>query len=144
MGGRRLRGMIVVACLVASLPGCAPPQSAASRCTAALGPPMLIFDLFFGRAIPARGDLTEAEWQDFLNRVITPNLPNGYTVLDAKGAWMNPITHRTIEEATKVLLVALPEVPESLAAVNRIRTAYQLQFQQQLVGMAVQPGCGSF
>ena len=27
---------------------------------------------------------------------------------------------------------------------NRIRTAYQVQFHQQLVGMTVQPGCGSF
>ena len=39
---------------------------------------------------------------------VTANLPNGYTVFDANGAWMNPITHRTIREATKMLLVALP------------------------------------
>ncbi len=29
-------------------------------------------------------------------------------VIDAKGAWMNPVTHKTIKEPTKILLVALP------------------------------------
>ncbi len=57
---------------------------------------------------------------------------------------MNPMTHRTIKEATKVLVVALPEVPASLAAINRIRTAYQITFHQQLVGMTVEAGCGEF
>jgi len=105
---------------------------------------VLVFNLFFGRTVPGRGDLSEAEWHDFLNRVVTPNLPNGYTVLDANGAWMNPITKKTIQERTKLLLVALPDVPDSVAAVSRIRNAYQVQFRQQLVAMSVQSGCGSF
>jgi hypothetical protein len=137
------RGALSVAAMCMVLVACTPHQGG-TNCTAALGPPVLVFELFFGRAVPARGDLTDMEWRDFLNHVVTPNLPNGYTVLDAKGAWMNPITRKTIEEGTKVLLVALPDVAESLAAVNRIRAEYQVQFHQQLVGMSVQPGCGSF
>lgn len=105
---------------------------------------MRVFDLFFGRSIPGRGSLTDKEWDEFLDKVVTPNLPNGYTVLNATGAWMNPATHKTIHETTKLLRVALPDSPDSLAAVNRIRTAYQLQFHQQLVGMAVQLGCATF
>ena len=80
----------------------------------------------------------------FLDRTITANLPNGYTILDASGGWMNPVTHKTVKEPTKVLLVALPDVPDSLTAVNRIRTAYQIDFHQQLVGMTIQSGCGTF
>ncbi len=105
---------------------------------------MLMFDLFFGRAIAGRSDLTEGEWQDFLDDVVTVNLPNGYTVVDASGAWMNPITHKTITEPSRVILVAMPETPDSLAAINRIRTAYQIRFDQQLVGMTVARACGSF
>jgi hypothetical protein len=131
--------------LAAGLAGCANPQEGAEvRCTASMGPPMLVFDLFFGRAVPARGEVSDSEWHAFLNRVVTPNLPNGYTIYDGVGAWMNPVSHKTIEEATKVLLVALPDAPTSLAAINRIRVAYQVQFHQQRVGMAVRPGCGSF
>jgi hypothetical protein len=109
-----------------------------------MGPPVLVFDLFFGRNSTGRGNVTDKEWRDFLDQEITPNLPNGYTVLDADGAWMNPISQKTIHEPTKLLLVALPDVPDSLAAITRIRNAYQVRFRQQLVGMAVQRGCGSF
>ena len=126
------------------LTGCVPPPQAANRCDIALGPPMLMFDVFFGRSVPGRGDVSDREWHDFLDKVVTPNLPNGYTVFDAAGAWMNPVTTRTLREPSKVLMAALPENAESVAAVNRIRNAYQLQFRQQLVGLAVQPVCGSF
>jgi hypothetical protein len=57
---------------------------------------------------------------------------------------MNPKTQRTIRETTKVLQVALPDTPDSLAAITRIRTAYQTQFQQQLVGMTTHVVCASF
>ena len=105
---------------------------------------MLIVDLFFGAAIPGRGELTAAEWNRFLDDTITVNLPDGYTVMDANGAWMNPVTHATVREATKVLLVALPDSPVSLAAVARIRDEYQVRFRQQLVGMTVEHACGAF
>lgn len=130
--------------LTALLAGCTPPPGISITCQATLSHPMLVYDLFFGRAIPARGDLTDAEWRSFQDTVITPTLPNGYTVLDASGAWMNPISHKTVQETTKVLIAALPDAPESPAAIDRIRTAYQTQFHPQLVGMTVQPGCGSF
>jgi len=64
--------------------------------------------------------------------------------MDAAGAWMSPISHQTVKAATKVLLVALPDRPASLAAVNRVRTAYEGRFHQQLVGITVTPACGSF
>ena len=105
---------------------------------------MLVFDLFFGRTIPGRNDLTEKEWQDFRDNTITANLPNGYTVLDASGAWMNPITHKTISESSRVVVVALPESPGILTAINRIRVRYQVRFDQQVVGMTVIHACGSF
>jgi hypothetical protein len=135
---------IALGTLIASQTGCAAMPSAA--CPAGLGQPMqvFVFDLFFGRAIAGRNDLTENEWQGFLDDTVTVNLPDGYTVMDASGAWMNPITHKTIKEPSNVILVALPDSPDSLEAVNRIRTAYQVRFHQQLVGMTVTPACGSF
>jgi hypothetical protein len=128
--------------LIASQTGCAP--TPAVVCSPGLGQPMQVFDLFFGRAIAGRNDLAEKEWQGFLDDTVAVNLPDGYTVMDASGAWMNPITHKTTKEPSSVILVALPDSPESLEAVNRIRTAYQVRFHQQLVGMTVTRACGSF
>ena len=105
---------------------------------------MVVFTLYLGEAIPGQADLTSQEWQSFLDNTVTPNLPNGYTILNANGGWMNPMTRKTIKEATKILVAALTESPDSLAAIDRIRSAYQIQFDQQLVGMTVQQACGIF
>ena len=132
----------IAICLAASLFGCDAPAS--QSCAPGFGSPVEVFTLFLGKSIPGRGELTDKEWQAFLDTTVTANLPNGYTVLDAKGGWMNPNTHQTVKEDTKVLLVALPAVPDSLATINRIRTAYQSQYHQQLVGMTVEQACAEF
>jgi len=134
--------LMVAMGLIAGLGGCAAKTDLS--CAPGVGSPVAVFTLFMGESIPNRGDLTEAEWQTFLDDTITAALPNGFTVFDATGGWMNPVTHKTIRENTKVLLVALPAAPASLTAINRIRTAYQMRFQQQLVGMTVQQGCATF
>ncbi len=115
-----------------------------SGCPTGAGQAIRIYDLYFGRSVAGRVEITDREWRDFRDQVITPALPNGYTVLDGQGAWMNPRSRATISEATKILVVALPEAPESLSAINRIRAAWQHRFHQYVVGMTVQSGCGSF
>jgi hypothetical protein len=134
--------VIMVICLISSLSGCA--ARTGPSCAPGFGRPVAIFPLFMGKATPRRADLTDKEWREFLDTTITANLPNGYTVLDATGGWMNPMTHATIKEGTKVLLVALPDTQDSLAAISRIRAAYQIEFQQKVVGVTVEPACGAF
>ena len=139
-GLSRVVSPIVLAGLTA-LAACTPPRP---PCAPGTGTPMAVFTLYLGKAVQGRADVTDAEWASFLDDTITANLPNGYTVLDAKGAWMSLVTHTTISEATKVLVVALPDDQASLAAINRIRAAYQTRFHQQLVGMTVEQACATF
>jgi Protein of unknown function (DUF3574) len=135
-----------VFCAVVTLAGCSTRQPTAqvAGCPASQGVPMLEYELFFGRSIQGRADVSDQAWDEFLDRVVTPNLPNGYTVFDGAGAWLNPATGRTVHEATKILLVALPDAAASAAAVARIRAAYAEQFHQALVGMTTEPVCASF
>jgi hypothetical protein len=133
----RFNGCLAV--LILLQPGCG-----ASRCQFGAGEPMRVHTLYFGRSVAARAAVSDQEWRDFRDRVITPALPNGYTVLDGQGAWMNPRSRATIAETTKILVVALPDAPDTLTVVNRIRSAWQHQFHQYVVGMTVQSGCGSF
>lgn len=100
--------------------------------------------LFFGRSVPGGGQVSEQNWQRFVQTVVTPALPNGFTEVDASGSWLSPTGHATRHEATKLLLVSLPESPGALAPVQSVRTAYQARFHQQLVGMIVSSGCASF
>jgi hypothetical protein len=117
---------------------------AAPRCQPGAGQDMQIFNLYFGRSVAGRAEVSDKEWREFRDQVITSALPNGYTVLDGQGAWMNPRLRTTISEDTKILVVALPDAPESRATINRIRSLWQRRFHQYVVGMTVQTGCGSF
>jgi hypothetical protein len=105
---------------------------------------MTVFTLYFGEAVPGRGDVTPAEWASFAAATLSAELPSGYTVMDARGAWTNPGTGVAVTEATKVLVVALPPGRGSLTAVNRVRSEYQTRFHQQLVGMTAAPACAAF
>jgi hypothetical protein len=104
---------------------------------------MQVYELFFGRSIAGQAEVSDRAWDEFLEQVVTPNLPNGYTVFDGAGAWRNPASGHTVHERTKVLLAALPDAGGSAAAIERIRQSYAMQFHQSLVGMTVAPACGS-
>ncbi len=135
-----------VLCLIAMVAGCAAPQPAvqAGSCPATQGTPMLAFELFFGRSVQGQNEVTDRDWEGFLDKTVTPSLPNCYTVFDATGAWLNPATGLTIHERTKVLLAALTDAAANAAAIARIRQAYAAQFHQTSVGMTVTPACGAF
>lgn len=137
-----LSSILTVGCIVLVLGACTNPAN--PSCAAGTGSSVTLFTLYFGQAIHGRGDVSAEEWQVFQDRTITPDLPAGYTIFEANGAWMNPVTHTMSQEATKVLVVALPAGPDSLTKVNRIRTEYATQFHQQLVGMTSGSACGDF
>jgi hypothetical protein len=138
-----MKGFITCLSVALLLTGCATPRMAPS-CPAGVGSPMRIFDLYFGLAIEGRGNVTDAEWDKFRDEFITPNLPSGYTVMDGKGAWMDPKTHITGTEATKILIAATPDTVASLAAVQRVRAGYEKTLHQISVGMTTHLTCGSF
>ena len=136
-------------CCASALAGCAlvpdaGPNSIAERCPVSSGGPLLVFELFLGRSIHRYGEVTDSEWDAFIDQVVTPALPQGFTVYDAAGGWMSPISRKTLHERTKVLMTALPDSPASFATINRIRNDYRVMFRQQVVGITVTRACGGF
>jgi hypothetical protein len=108
------------------------------------GKPMQVYQLYFGRSIKGGGFVADWDWNAFRDSAITPNMPDGFTIVDADGAWAAPDGRRTVTDRTKVPIAAMPGGPGSLAVANRVREAYRRRFSQDLVGMIVQPGCASF
>jgi hypothetical protein len=137
--GPRRKAHMVIWPLILLLSGCGAP-----RCQPGSGEAMQIYTLYFGRSVTNRAEVSDKEWRDFRDQVLSPALPNGYTVLDGHGAWMNPSTRVTISETTKIVVVALPDVPGGLSVISYIRSNWQHRFHQYVVGMTVQTGCGSF
>jgi hypothetical protein len=123
--------------------GCAHPPKQQS-CADVGGMPMIEYQLFFGRSIVGRSALTDREWAEFAEQVVTPRLPDGFTAFDAGGQWMNPATRRIVKENTKVVIVALPATEAAASAIEAVRDAYRARFHQQSVGMTAHPVCGSF
>lgn len=140
---------VLAFCCASALAACAPVPDArtdaiAEKCPRSSGGPLLVFELFLGRSMPSSGEVTDRDWDAFINKVVTQALPQGFTVYDAAGGWMSPVTHKTIHEPTKVLMAAMPDSPGSFVAIERVRNDYRIMFHQQAVGMTVTRACGAF
>ena len=105
---------------------------------------MLVAKLFFGRAIPGRSPLSEAEWRGFAAEIVTPNFPDGFTAYDADGQWRNPEIGAVAREPTKVLLVATPPGPDLAPRLSSVIEAYKARFRQQSVGVITRESCAAF
>ena len=77
-------------------------------------------------------DVTLAEWQNFVNEVVTPKFPAGLTIVDSAGQWRN--AHGRIEQEPSKLLVLLhPRSAEIDAQIDEIRALYCQRFKQEAV-----------
>ena len=132
------------ALLLAALAGCAGPPPAPDACPLPSQQRMLVAELFFGRTIPGRAAVSDAEWAAFAAQVITPNFPDGFTVSDGNGQWQNPATREITRQPTKILLVAAARSPDLPARLSAVIDAYKTRFHQQSVGIITRDSCASF
>src|ERR1700691_6168686 len=139
--GRRVR-MGAFAILLA-LAGEGDLHAQAAACPFPNQKPMLVVQLFFGRYVPHRGPVTAAEWNGFLKDHVTPLFPNGFTVYDAYGQWLNPRMHAVIRQPTRIIVIATADVPEVRVKIAEISEEYKRHFHQQSVGVLSGAGCGA-
>jgi hypothetical protein len=132
------------------LAGCAMPAAdlPPSACLLPTQKPMLVIELFFGRNIPGRRPVSEAEWADFVAQVIRPNLPDGYTVLDSTGGAgslsPNPLAAMAAREPAKIVIGAAQPKPDLKDQVAAVIAAYRTRFAQKSVGLLTRWECGAF
>jgi len=113
-------------------------------CPLARQKPMLVAQLFFGQTIREGRLVSRLEWGAFLRQVVTPRFPDGFTVLEGSGQWMDPRTHAISHEATKMLVIATEDVPDVGTRIGELADIYRARFHQQSVGIVTQAGCGGF
>lgn len=148
---RRLHGVRSVFCEAArrlaqagaALALAAGTPARAHECPLAGEKPMLVVEMFFGRAMPHGKSVSDAAWSAFAGRVIAKEFPDGFTVEDANGNWTDPLSHRLVRERSKVLVVAAPR--DGLATkLEAISAAYRSEFHQSSVGVVTSEACGKF
>ncbi len=136
--GPRIRLAAALALFAAA--GCA--QSPA--CLLPSEKPMVLAQLFFGRDIPGRLPLTDAEWSGFAAQVISREFPDGFTVLDGDGQWLDPQTNVISREPTKILLVAADPSADLEARLAAVIESYRSRFDQKSVGLVTTTSCAAF
>ena len=83
--------------------------------------------LFCGRSIPGGGEVSDADVDAFLEEVVTPRFPEGFTSWTAVGNW------RGEEEKTLVLEFLHPYGRSFDDKVREIAEEYRRRFRQQAV-----------
>ncbi len=123
---------LALAACVPQAPPCTPPAVAAAG-----------FEVYFGRDKPG-GEVTEAEWQGFMDEILSPRFPDGLTVLDAKGLWRDPRSGKTLGERTKLVLITAPDPAAARRVIEAAVADYRQRFDQHTVLRVERPVCAIF
>jgi len=83
-------------------------------------------ELFFGSLKPNKTHVTDAEFQAFLQDVITPRFPEGLTLLTGRGQFLDA-SDEIMQERSRVLILLYPVAvwQEKSEKIEEIREAYK-------------------
>ncbi len=136
-----MRAATILASIVLPLCGCVATRPA---CLLPSQKPMLAIDMFFGRDIAGRAPVSEAAWAAFARAEITPRFPDGFTVIDARGQWLDPETNSIGAEASKMVRIDVAPGADVAARVAAVADAYKARFHQMAVGVSSAAVCAAF
>nr|WP_010133683.1 DUF3574 domain-containing protein [Microbulbifer agarilyticus] len=97
--------------------------------------------LFFGTET-LTGEVSDAEWRDFLVDVVSPRFPVGFTVLSGRGQWRSG-SGEIVRERSHVLLLVHRQTAVFDSAVEELVDIYKRRFQQESVLRVRSPVCVS-
>jgi hypothetical protein len=110
-------------------------QSRAARQRRVEAEPFIRTELFFGTDREDGPDVSEVEFREFLDRVITPAFPEGLTLVTGDGQFCCDPNNDIIKERSFVLILLYPlrQRRESSRKIEQIREDYKAAFRQQSV-----------
>lgn len=100
-------------------------------------------ELYFGLSRADGPNITEEEFQGFLDTVVTPRFPDGLTLLSGRGQFRGS-SGVVIQEPSKVLILFYPWSNASHRAIEKIRSLYKGTFHQEAVLRVDSASCVSF
>lgn len=140
-----VRTALATVAMAAVLAGCSALPSAPGAAKAC-GSSFETFErdtLYFGRAIPSGGQVSDAEWTGFLDTTMTPAFPQGLTVIDAAGQWRG-VSGEVVRERSKLVVLLHPRSDKDDAAIASIIGTYRQRFAQEAVLQERQSVCVRF
>lgn len=102
-------------------------------------------ELYFGVGNEDGTDaVSDAQWQAFLDREVTPRFPDGLTVLDGYGQWLFRDRDELVRQRSKILVVLHERSPRRTADIEAIRQAWKQATRHESVLWSQQPATVSF
>jgi len=97
-------------------------------------------ELYFGigRADSTDGGQGEARWRAFLDKEVTPRFPDGLTVFEAYGQWLDRGKTEPERLRSKVLVILHEDSPANRDAIDAIRLAWKTASHDQSVLLATE------
>lgn len=99
--------------------------------------------LYFGLSRPAGKDITSQEWQQFVDKDVTPRFKDGLTVFDARGQWLGN-DGKVARESSKALMLIHGKDAQSESNIEALRNVYKSRFAQESVMRIDNPVCVQF
>ena len=91
-------------------------------------------ELYFGLSKPDGSQVTDPEWQKFVNEFVTPRFPDGLTEIDANGQWRGKDGNFVREKSRiLILLYSRKDRKATGAKIEEICTEYKKRFNQESV-----------
>ncbi len=100
-------------------------------------------ELFFGLSKPNGTEVQNTEFQQFLDREVTPRFPDGFTVISGRGQFKDA-SGAILKERSELLILLYPVAVSNNQQIEEIRKAYVKAFQQQSVLRADALSCAAF
>jgi Protein of unknown function (DUF3574) len=128
--------------LAACAGGAAQGPAPVARCE--VGDSTMVRDvLYFGRNRPTGGTVSDAEWQAFLNEVVTPRFPAGLTIISATGQWRGQ-SGSVEQEQSEIMTLFHAGDQAARRGVAEVMAEYKRRFQQEAVLRERTPTCTRF
>jgi hypothetical protein len=90
-------------------------------------------ELYFGTSKPNNQQVTEAEFDDFVESVVTSRFPDGLTLLTGYGQFRSSTGELTREKSYLLILFYSPEMQDANTRIQEVRDQYRLRFTQESV-----------
>jgi hypothetical protein len=94
--------------------------------------PMVRTELFFGLNKEHGGIISDGEWKQFVDEMITPRFPDGFTVIDGAGQYLDT-AHQLTCEHSRIVIILHDDSALSTSAIEQLRRVYKSRYDQESV-----------
>ena len=95
-------------------------------------------ELYFGLSRPDGGMVSEADFAAFVDEVVTPRFPDGFTVVPVMGQFREH-SGKIAREPSRVIVLLAPEDQLTSQKIDDIRAIYKQRFAQESVLLVTSP-----